>query len=61
MVKDSELFTFGKDVTELKVPTKLHFENVAPDFELLLDFYGMDLAVKEKLSSGLEKCAFTVF
>lgn len=61
MVKDSELFTFGKDVTELKVPTKLHFENVAPDFELLLDFYGMDLAVKEKLSSGQEKCALTVF
>ncbi len=52
IVKDSELFTFGKDVTELKVPTKLHFENVAADFELLLDFYGMDLAVKEKLSSG---------
>ena len=52
MVKDSELFTFGKDVTELKIPTKLHFENVAADFELFLDFYGMDLTLKEKLSSG---------
>ena len=31
---------------------KLHFENVAADFELFLDFYGMDLTLKEKLSSG---------
>lgn len=51
MVQDTELFTFGRDVTELKIPTKLQFKNVSPDFTLQLTFYGMDLNLKEKLSS----------
>jgi len=51
-VKDTELFTFGREVTELRIPTKMKFSNIGPDFTLFVDFYGMELTVKEKLSSG---------
>ena len=52
-VKDTELFTFGREVTELRIPTKLLFANIGPDFTLFVEFFGMELAVKEKLSSGM--------
>ena len=55
-VKDTELYTFNRDVAEVIMGettggNKLVFRNVAPNFELFIDVYGLELPEKEKLKN----------
>ncbi|CAG5098993.1 Oidioi.mRNA.OKI2018_I69.XSR.g16154.t1.cds [Oikopleura dioica] len=47
-VKESELYIFTKETTEVVITNMLSFSNVSPDFELVVDLYGMELPEKEK-------------
>ena len=48
-VRDSELYTFGKECSEVSVSNKIVFSDVDPAFQLSLELYGMELPDKERL------------
>jgi len=47
-IKASELYIFTKETQEVVITNILSFSNVSPDFEMMVDFYGMELPEKEK-------------
>lgn len=60
-VQDSELYTFGREVTELVISNKLTFKNVDPKFELQVELFGMELPEKEKLKAINPDAKFTLW
>ena len=50
-MQDTELYTFNREVSEVIMGNKLVFQNVAPNFELSIEVYGLELPEKEKLKN----------